>query len=534
MRLVKASEIQEMDRLTMQEIGIPGVVLMENAARGAGRLFLEHFDPPLGSRIIIICGRGNNGGDGYVVARYLHSAGLSVSVIVLSNFEGVTGDASTNLGIIRRMGLDVREISTLEGWKAFREDFRNYDYIIDGILGTGLNSTVRSLYYDVIQDINMAGRPVMSIDIPSGLHADSGQAMGIAVKADLTVTFGFPKLGQFLYPGIEYVGRLARIDICIPDAVSERLPAIYNVVEPDDFMPLFKPSCRDVHKGNRGHLLILAGSTGKTGAAVLAALGALRAGAGLVTVGIPASLNHILEVKLTEAMTVPLPENDDGTLSLEAEKDIEKLLEGKSALAIGPGLSTNKETSLLVRKIIAKCEIPSVIDADGLNSISEDLGVLVPNCEKKILTPHPGEMGRLAGLDTAAVQADRIGTAVRFVKDHGCYLALKGAGSIITGPEGFVHLNPTGNPLLASGGSGDVLTGLIAGFAARGFPLLKASIAAVYLHGLASDLIAEDRGEAGLLAGEIAELIPGIITSLNAGEWPLSGLPSYLDLYQSW
>ncbi|MBN2060983.1 MAG: NAD(P)H-hydrate dehydratase [Deltaproteobacteria bacterium] len=534
MRLVKASEIQEMDRLTIQEIGIPGVVLMENAARGAGRLFIEHFNPSEGSRILILCGSGNNGGDGYVMARYLHLAGFRVTVIVLSQLERITGDALTNLEIIRRMELDIRETTTPEQWERFRGNFEQYDFVIDGIFGTGLNSSVRSLYYSVIDDINLSERPIMSIDIPSGLNADTGEVMGIAVKADLTVTFGFPKLGQFLYPGVEHVGRLARIDICIPRIVSERMPARFSIIEPGDFMPLFKSGGKNIHKGNRGHLLILAGSVGKTGAASLTALGALRAGAGLVTVGIPKSLNEILEVKLTEAMTAPLPETDDGSLSMGAEEDIERLLDGKSALAIGPGLSTNKETSSLVRRIVARCEIPVIIDADGLNCISEDLGVLSYNCEKRILTPHPGEMGRLAGLTASDVQADRVGAAVRFVKDHRCYLVLKGAGSLITGPDAIVHINPTGNPALASGGSGDVLTGLIAGFVARGLPLLEASIAGVYLHGLAADLLAQEMGESGLMASEIAEVVPGLIASLNKGEWPLDGLPSYLDLYQPW
>jgi NAD(P)H-hydrate epimerase len=531
MRLVKTSEILEMDRITIQELGIPGAVLMENAARGAIRLFLDHFAPPGNSHVVILCGRGNNGGDGYVMARYLKQRGLRVTVIVLSELDKISGDALINLDVLRRMPLEILEVPDSKKWVKGRRVIRNCDFIIDGIFGTGLNSPVRGFYGKVIVDVNSLGKPVMAIDIPSGLNADTGQIMGVAIKADLTVTFGFPKLGQLVFPGAELVGRLARIDIGILDSVANQVPTSSIMTEPDDFSHLFNIEKQDIHKGNRGHLLVLSGSTGKTGAATLTALGALTAGAGLVTLGVPKSLNPILETKLTEAMTVPLPETSDGTLSLEAEEEINSLMEGKTALALGPGLSTNAETTSLVRNIVKGCRLPMVIDADGLNALSEDLNSLASCKESTILTPHPGEMARLTDLKSSDIQHDRIGTSVQFVEKYGCYLVLKGARTLIAESDGKIYVNPTGNPALSSGGAGDVLTGLIGGFLARRWPMTEAAIAGVYLHGLAADYLAEDMGQAGILAGELLNVLPELMFSLSRGEWPLENPPPYADFY---
>lgn len=534
MRLVRSAEMQEMDRLTIQDLGIPGTVLMENAARGASRIFLEHFDPPQGSRVTILCGRGNNGGDGTVMARYLHGAGMRVTVLVLSDPAKITGDARINLEVIRRLDLEILEVPGPAEWAGRRDLLRRSDTLVDAILGTGLKAEVKGFYRQVIEEVNGLGKPVLAVDIPSGLSADTGQVMGAAVRADLTVTFGYPKVGQLVFPGAALVGRLTRVDIGIPMEVAARVPSRHHLLEPDDFRDLLKDEAGDTHKGRRGHLLILAGSTGKTGAATLTALGSLRAGAGLVTLGIPAGLNPILENKLTEAMTVPLPETQGGTLSLEAEGAIRSLWEGKTALALGPGLSTHPETVSLVRRIVASCPLPMVVDADGLNALSGDLEVLSACRERIILTPHPGEMARLAGISNGEVQSDRIGVAEAFVKARGSCLVLKGARTLIADPGGGVHVNPTGNPALASGGSGDVLTGLIAGFLARGWPLAKAAAGGVYLQGLAADYLAEDMGQSGVLAGELPGVVPFLCSALVAGEWPLQGLPPHADLYQPW
>lgn len=531
MRLVKASEIQEMDRITIQELGIPGAVLMENAARGATRVFLEHFAPPADSHVVVLCGRGNNGGDGYVMARYLQQAGIRVTVILLSKMNKISGDALINLKVIKQMGLEILEVPDAKRWGTKRRVIRDCDFIIDGILGTGLNSPVKGFYGQVIKYVNSLGKPVMAIDIPSGLNADTGQIMGVAIKAELTATFGFPKVGHLIFPGVDLVGRLVRIDIGIPDSVADQVPMSSVMTDPGDLSHLFAMEEQDIHKGNRGHLLVLSGSTGKTGAAALTALGALRAGAGLVTLGVPKSLNPILEAKLTEAMTEPLPETSDGSLSLRAEKEIRALMDGKTALALGPGLSTNPETTGLVRRIVAGSRLPMVIDADGLNALSQD-PTSISNCrESAILTPHPGEMARLIGIKTSAIQHDRIGTSIQFVNKYGCHLVLKGARTLIAQPDGKLYVNPTGNPALSSGGAGDVLTGLIGGFLARGWPMAEAAIAGVYLHGMAADYLAEDMGQVGVLAGQLLDVLPELMFSLSRGEWPLESPPPYADSY---
>ncbi len=530
MRLVKASEMQEMDRKTIHELGIPGIVLMENAGRGAAQTFLDHFCPKAGSRVMIICGRGNNGGDGYVVARYLHEAGLRPIVMVLSQKERISGDALVNLNIIHAMNLDIRYLPDEVQWDTQKSEVAHATLIVDAILGTGLNSPVKGYYARVIQDITSSGKPVMSIDIPSGLNADNGSIMGVAVKADLTVTFGFPKLGELIFPGRDLVGRLVRIDISIPKSVSNQIPEQFRMTVPEDFADLLVESREDIHKGHRGHLLLLAGSTGKTGAATLAALAAVRSGAGLVTVGIPEGLNPIMEEKLTEAMTVPLPQTPAGSLSIKGLSEVENLMVGKTALAIGPGLSTNPETVELVRAIVCRSKLPMVIDADGLNALAGALNLPKDSAAYTVLTPHPGEMSRLTGKTIAEIQAHRILTATQFVKSYGCYLVLKGARSLVGTPQGLISVNPTGNPALASGGAGDVLTGLIGGFLARRWSPEKAALAGTYIHGLAADWVAEEMGKVGIMAGELLDVIPAIITSLHEGNWPLKSPPPHLDL----
>lgn len=531
MRLVTASEMKEMDRIAIEAFGIPGVVLMENAGRGAAEAFMAHFSPPPGARVLILCGRGNNGGDGYVMARYFHAGGLHVSVVVLSELARIGGDARIHLQIIRHMGVRVLEVPDLERWGSVRGELENHAFVVDAILGTGLNAPVEGFYARVIEDINGSGKAVAAVDIPSGLNADTGCIMGVAVKAALTVTFAFEKIGQVVFPGAERVGHLACVDISIPKAASERVPGKLRMTEPNDFKPFLKGERLDTHKGCRGHLLLLAGSAGKTGAAALAAAAALRGGAGLVTLGIPEGLNPIMEVKLTEAMTVPLAQTKAGSLAFEAREAIEAIFPGKAALAIGPGLSTHPETVALVRHLVARSPLPMVIDADGLNALSGALDVLDRRGAETILTPHPGEMGRLAALSSAEVQGDRLGVATRFAREHGCWLVLKGARSLVSGPDGQVYVNPTGNPSLASGGSGDVLTGLIGGFLARGWPMERAGLAGCYLHGLAADHLARRMGSVGVLAGELPDVIPFLMEALAQGRWPLDSPPPQGDRF---
>jgi len=530
MILVNAKEMRNMDNFTIEEMGVPGVVLMENAGRGAARYLLEHFQPEQGQKVYVIAGKGNNGGDGYVVARYLHLYGLDVKVCVLAEYEKISGDAKINLDIIKNMGIEIGYAPEYESWKSILSSISEADIIVDAIFGTGLQAEIRGFYRDIIEDINSLKKPVLSIDIPSGVSSDNGKVMGVAIRAELTVTFGYPKVGHLIFPGARHCGRVVVIDIGLCPVPDERLKLRYRLIEPEEFIEFLRGDEPDIHKGRRGHLLVIAGSTGKTGAATLTALGALRAGAGLVTLCIPETLNHILEIKLTEAMTEPLPDTGRGFFSKDAIKRALELAEGKSAVAIGPGISTDPETVEFVREFIRRCRLPMVIDADGLNCISKDPDILKDNSSRLIITPHPGEMSRIVGVAISKIQEERIKTCEEFIENYGTHLVLKGARTIVALPNKEIFINPTANPVLSSGGTGDVLTGLIGGFLARGLPLDKAAIAGVYIHGICGERLSEEKGVSGVLAGELLSIVPEVIQKLTLNEWPLSGIPFHEEL----
>jgi NAD(P)H-hydrate epimerase len=382
---------------------------------------------------------------------------------------------------------------------------------IDAIFGTGLKSEVRGYFKTVINHINGLKKPVFAVDIPSGLNSDTGQPCGACICADATATFAFAKTGHMVYPGVTYSGNLEIVDIGIP-------PHIVAAVNPGQFLvtdnlikSYLAPRPEDAHKGSTGHLLVIAGSTGKTGAALMTSMSALRAGAGLVTLGIAESLNPILEGQVLEAMTAPLPECRNGVLGDAALNAIRKELPGKRSLAIGPGLGQEVETKSLVRTIIQESEIPVVVDADGLNNMAGAVKNLKNARAPIILTPHPGEMARLMETSVSEVQRDRITSARQFAIGHKVHVVLKGAGTVIAHPDGKVFINPTGNPGMASGGMGDVLTGIIAGFIAQGLTPEAACRTGVYLHGAAADRLAEEIGPYGYLAGEVMDQIPGEI-----------------------
>jgi NAD(P)H-hydrate epimerase len=346
------------------------------------------------------------------------------------------------------------------------------------------------------------------VDIPSGIDASSGKVLGTAIRAILTVTFGLPKIGLMIHPGCAHTGKLEIVDISIPNYLVEEENIRVHLVERVDVARILKPRSPDAHKGHHGHLLVLAGSPGKTGAAAMASQAALRAGAGLITLGIPSSLNAVMEAKLTEVMTEPLPESTAGSMSMESWPKIQGLLEGKKAVALGPGISTNPETKDLIHRIIISSSAPLVIDADGITALAEDCALLKKATAPMILTPHPGEMARLLEASVQEVQDDRIGVAQGFAVKHGIYLVLKGAQTVIAEPDGDLYINSTGNSGLASGGTGDVLTGMIAGFVSQGYSLGEASRLGVYLHGYIADSIAAEQGEIGLTATDLLARIP--------------------------
>ncbi len=511
MIILSARQMQELDRATIHEIGIPGIVLMENAGRGMYQKILELMPEARGKRITVLAGRGNNGGDGFVIARYFHLAGARVATLLFSRADKVQGDAKTNLEALKKTGAVVREITTEEQWLEAGSDFRHAGIIIDALLGTGLSFEVSGLLRKVIESVNELGSAfVASVDIPSGIDATTGAVLGAAVRARLTCTFALPKRGLVLHPGVEYAGRLEVIDISIPIGLAAAEPAEYLL---DDAMLAGSLAARgpDSHKGTYGHGLILAGSPGKTGAAAMTAQAAMRSGAGLITLGVPASLNAILEAKINEAMTEPLPEESGGFLGQLSWPKVEKLLAGKSAVAIGPGLGDHRETGALLSRIIEASTAPIVIDADGLNVLAGTLISLKSLKAAAVLTPHPGEMARLTGRATHEIQADRIGCARDFAEKFKVIVVLKGSRTVIAAPDGSAYVNPTGNPGMASGGMGDALTGLITGLIAQGLDPLKAALLGVYVHGGIGDAIAAGCGELGILASDIIERIPAAL-----------------------
>jgi NAD(P)H-hydrate epimerase len=509
MKLATRDIVREIDRTSIEEFGIPGLILMENAGRAVAKVVLKEFSEV--GKIAIFAGGGNNGGDGFVVARHLLGDGLDVITYVLSDPKKYKGDALTNFHALRKIGGRMLEM------KGSLSAYKEADLIIDALFGTGLDREVDGFYREVIEFMNSQPTPRLAVDLPSGLDSDTGFPLGVAVKADVTVTFAIPKLGLAIYPGIEYAGKVYLADITTPNFLEKEIPL--ELITYDTVRKILKPRHPDTHKGTFGHLFILAGSTGKTGAAALAALGSLRAGTGLVTVGVPKSLNPIMEQKLTEAMTEPLPETERGVLGKASLDSALKIMTyGKTALAIGPGISTSKETADFLYEIIRKSTLPVVLDADALTLIAQNLDLLKETRVPIILTPHPGEMARLIGKASDEVQKARVGVARDFSTMYNSYTVLKGARTVISTPDGRVFINPTGNPGMASGGMGDVLSGVIGGFLAQGYSPADSCVLGVFAHGLAGDLAAEKKGEAGIIAGDLADLIPEALKRILQGE----------------
>jgi len=517
MKVVTAQMMRELDRRTIEEIGVKGLVLMENAGLGTAEAIDENFPGVQFARVVVIAGRGNNGGDGYVVARHLSSWGAEVLVVLLCRKQEVQGDAAVNLEILGRLGVEVVEAPDESALDGQADQILGADIVVDAVFGTGLRRKVEGLYARAIDLINGFPGPVVSVDIPSGLNADTGQPMGDAVFADLTVTFGLPKLGHILYPGAIHCGSLELVDIGIPSGVVDEADIPYSLVERGQIQANFLPRKPDAHKGSFGHLLVLAGSPGFTGAAIMTGQAAARVGAGLVTVGCPAGVNPILEAHLTEVITRPLPESAAGTFSKKAATQVMDLLKNKSALALGPGITTDPEVRQLVARLVEKADVPLVLDADGLNCLEGKLALLRKRKADTVLTPHPGEMARLVRSTAEKVNRDRVGVARKFAERHGVHVVLKGAGTVTACPDGQVFINTTGNPGMASGGTGDVLTGMIAGFMAQGMPAREAALTGVFLHGLAGDEAALRVGERALLAGDILEELPAVIRGFEQG-----------------
>ena len=515
MKVVTAQEMRQIDQQTIEQIGIPGAVLMEHAGSAVVRAIHQHF--PECKHIAIVVGKGNNGGDGLVVARQLAHAGQPIQIFLVSPPESFAGDALTNLQIAQNLDLPITQVLSEEALQGLKSQLASSDLIVDSIFGTGLRGGVRGFIGNVIGCINEAGRPVVAIDLPSGLAADTGIAEGVCIQAACTVTMGLPKRGNLIHPGATLTGQLEVADIGFPPGVIDAKNVQINWTQPSDAARLLPLRPTHSHKGTYGRVFVVAASTGMTGAAALTSAGALRVGAGLVTLGTPKSLNSILEVKLTEVMTLPLPETGDGSLALTAKSHIIEAVERtKSVIAIGPGLSQHPETAALVHSLVRETDTPIVIDADGINALSRSKDILSSLSSQTVLTPHPGEMARLIGGTVEALERDRIGIAQQFAQAHNVTLVLKGAPTVIARGNGEVWINSTGNAGMATGGMGDVLTGLIAGLMAQKVPAFDAAVLGVYLHGLAGDLVADSIGMDGLMAGDVLNSIPKAIKLCRA------------------
>jgi ADP-dependent NAD(P)H-hydrate dehydratase / NAD(P)H-hydrate epimerase len=513
MYLVTAQEMRAFDATAIQDYGIPGVVLMENAGRTTFHILKKHLGGDLRDlRVSVIAGPGNNGGDGYVIARYLINHGASVHTFLLSPRDKIQGDALINLKVLEKMTSHVFPITDGETMKQAAQMWQESEVIIDAILGTGLASDVRSPYREAILEVNNTSAIILSVDLPSGLDADTGRILGCAVRADITATYGFRKLGMALHPGREHCGSIEVVDISIPlPAVEKKPPKAILYAHPQAELYRRLRMDSEAHKGRFGHLVIIGGSPGKTGAPSMAAWAASRVGAGLVTVGVPASLNPILETKLTEEMTEPLPESIPGYLGVSAVDRILSLAEGKRCVAIGPGLSTEHDIPEMIERILSAHSGWVVIDADGLNALSGRMEILKTTNAQVVLTPHPGEMGRLVGKSAAEIQDDRVGITKKLAADYGVWVILKGARTITASPNGIIFINTTGNPWMASGGQGDVLTGILAGLLVQGIPPEEALPFGVYIHGLAADKLVDRIGPAPVTATDVLEEIRVLI-----------------------
>ncbi|HVP35431.1 MAG TPA: NAD(P)H-hydrate dehydratase [Terriglobales bacterium] len=531
MKLVTSDQMRKIDKTTIEREKIPGLELMEKAGLGSafsGKKLLE--ENVKGKKVVVFCGKGNNGGDGFVVGRYLSKWGAKIEFYLLGKKEEVKGDALANLKKAVSLKLPIKQVTREKeiplGVKA--------DLIVDAIFGTGFKGKVNGLEEKAVQFINSSKTKILSIDTPSGLDVDTGSVAGECVKANLTPTMGLPKVGQFFFPGKSYCGKVEVIDIGVPQKVIDEQKINLNLTTEEEVKGILPRRPGDAHKGTCGKVFLISGSTGMTGAATLASLSCLKAGAGMAVLGIPHSLNDIMEVKVTEVMTKPLPDvRKRGALALRGSGEIMQALKWADCVALGPGLGQHFETVELIRRLVTRIELPLVIDADGLNAISKDSSILNQAKAPMILTPHIGELSRLINVPIEEIAKDRIRHASESAKKFNCVVVLKGAPTIIGEPEGQIFVNPTGNAGMATAGSGDVLTGIIVGLLAQILMMKKSdfgsvgqdikktmvesALAGVFIHGLCGDLARDEKGEMGMIAGDMMEKVPEALRKSMGG-----------------
>jgi ADP-dependent NAD(P)H-hydrate dehydratase / NAD(P)H-hydrate epimerase len=501
MKILNAEQMRNVDRRTIERFGVPSIVLMENAALAVVDAIAGHY--PDADRVAIICGHGQNGGDGFAVARHLENRGVVPVLVVVGDRAAVKGDSLVNLTICERLGIPIYDILTSGEVETALAHAADADLVVDAIFGTGLNRAPSGIHADVIRGIAELRIPALAIDLPSGANASSGEPFDPCLQAEVTVTFAAPKLCHVFEPAALYCGEVIVADISIPEiAIDDELVTL-AMITPKDVEAQVAPRLASTHKGTYGHVAMIAGSPGRSGAAVMSARGAIRTGAGLVSVMTDAETAKLVHAGSVESMTY-------------SGDDLAAFLQNKTALLVGPGLADDDASYDHVRAILDTVELPTIIDASALNAFTARAADLNPRKLPRVITPHPGELARLLGTDTKSINADRIAAAREAARVTNCVVVLKGHQSLVAEPDGHIYVNPTGNPGMATGGMGDVLAGMIAALLARDTDPLDAACAAVYLHGLAGDLLKDEFGDTGLSAMDLADRIPHAIQQVRA------------------
>ncbi len=522
MKILSTAAMRSVDRAAVEELGVPGVVLMENAALGVVEAALARV--PSAESAAVFCGPGNNGGDGLAIARHLAVRGLRTRALVLTEGRGYTGDAAVQFEIARKMqglGLELEDLDQTGELTVALERAAQADLVIDALFGTGLSRPLEGRFAELVAAINELPAPIIAVDLPSGLGGDHAEILGPHIEAEVTVTFAAPKIAHIFMPAASSAGEVVVSDLGIPDQLVERAEGDLFLLEPAHVAALLGPRQVDAHKGDFGHLLVVAGSAGKSGAAVLATQAAIRAGAGLVTAAVPEDVLPTFAAASIESMSVGLPVTSSG-LGDPALAALRAAATEKSAVALGPGLGTAEATGETIRRFVLESGAPLALDADGLNAFAGRLELLAARKAPAVLTPHPGELGRLLGVETGEVTADRLGSVRAAAERSGSVVVLKGHLSVIAAPGEGVFVNPTGNPGMATGGSGDVLTGMIGALLGQGLDPIAAAQLGTFVHGLAGDLAAGDVGEVSLSAGDLLGRVPAAF-EIVSGRRPFAG-----------
>lgn len=496
MKILTSEQMRNIDRRTTESFGIPSIVLMENAALAVIDAIQAHY--PNVDRAAVFCGTGQNGGDGLAIARHLENRGVVPVIFIVGDRARLSGDAQTNLLTCQRLAIPIYDVTDADHVEDVLVRASDADVVVDAIFGTGLDRAPAGVHAEVIRAIAELRLPVVAVDLPSGVNASSNEVFEPCVQAEVTVTFAAPKICHVFEPAATYCGEVIVADISIPEAAVGQEGVTLSLLTPKDIQPVVAARPANTHKGTYGHVAVIAGSPGRSGAAVMCARGAIRAGAGLVTVMTDPETAKLVHSASVESMTF-------------SGGDAGEFLKNKTAALIGPGLPDTDRAYAWVRTTISNIELPLIIDASGLNAFAGRLAEINPNGRPRVITPHPGELARLTGAEAKSINADRIAAARDAARVSNCVVVLKGYQTLIAEPDGQVHVNPTGNPGMASGGMGDVLSGMVAAFLARGTDPAEAACAAVYLHGVAGDILKEEFGDTGLAAMDLAERIPAAI-----------------------